>query len=114
MSIRCLSVIGIAVLSLAASADANDAPKQDGQIIEIRGKLEHGVQAIGAETTGTIVTTREKKTYELELKGRKFQELAEKLDGKQVVVKGKLRIKRGVEVPERRIIEVSQLMAGDS
>ncbi|MBI4584487.1 MAG: hypothetical protein HY717_10740 [Planctomycetes bacterium] len=81
--------------------------------VEIRGILRHGLVAIGGETTGTQITAKEV-TWELELGKRKdFIELAKKLDGKIARVTGALEVKKGVEIPQRWIVTVASLKAGD-
>ncbi len=79
------------------------------RLIEVQGKLSTGMMAIGGETTGTILTTEEG-TWELDFSGsRKLSELADKLDGKTVVVTGVSERRKGVEIEERRIIKVQSL-----
>lgn len=96
----CLAAIG-----LTASA----ADKKPTKPITVTGTLKTGVVAIGGETTGIVVTTKDT-SYELDLgKDKKLQELATKLNGKQVSVTGMLDVRPGVEVKERRIITVSKL-----
>jgi hypothetical protein len=79
------------------------------RLIQVRGKLSTGIMAIGGETTGTILETKDG-TWELELKGStKLSELADKLNGKTVVVRGVPERREGVEIKERRIIKVHGL-----
>ena len=75
--------------------------------VEASGKLEHGVLAIGGETTGTVVTSG-RITLEVDLSRQ--QELiarAEELSGKFAMVTGKLELRKGVEIP-RRLVVVAQ------
>jgi hypothetical protein len=105
---------GIALIAFSApafGADAKDADKKDEVYIkvEIVGILNTGIFAIGGETTGTTIKVNNV-TWELELGGNaKFIELAEKLDGKTVLVKGTYRKVKGVEVKERHIVKVEEL-----
>jgi len=79
------------------------------RLIQVRGKLSTGIMAIGGETTGTILTT-EDGTWELDSSGSKeLSELADKLNGKAVVVTGVPERREGVEIKERRIIKVQSL-----
>ena len=79
--------------------------------VKVSGKLTDGVFAIGGETTGTVITFG-KTTWELDLRdNEKLRAAAEKLDGKKVVVTGKVRTKRGVEIPLRTIVSVATLEA---
>jgi len=83
----------------------------EGKMTTYQGKLRHPVYAIGGETTGTIIETPAG-TYELDLGGKKeLQTLARSLNEKPVVVTGVLRVVKGVEIPERRIITVRELRA---
>ena len=81
--------------------------------MRVKGTLRSGVVAIGGETTGTVVETKEG-NYELDLgKNEVLRRKAEKLDGRAVVVTGTLTVREGVEDKQRRIITVSSLKAAD-
>jgi hypothetical protein len=83
------------------------------KLIEVRGELSTGIMAIGGETTGTILAT-EDGTWELDLSSsKKLGELADKLAGKTVVVRGVPERREGVEIKERRIIHVQSLETMD-
>jgi hypothetical protein len=99
----------LCLLALPAIA-GEQGPKK----VEIKGILRTGIVAIGGETTGTIIRTKDDK-YELDFgKDKKLKKKAEKLDGKAVVVTGTLVVRKGVEVKERKIIIVTKLeAAGD-
>jgi len=101
-------------LFLLLAGTALPAAEQKSYIqAEVKGTLETGVVAIGGETTGTVVKTRDG-TVELDLsKDKALKAQAEKLNGKLVVVSGKLVVKAGVEVPHRLIVIVSRLEAAD-
>jgi hypothetical protein len=108
---------GALVLASAADGgpkkDDKKSPEPEKKLMEYKGKLKHPVFAIGGETTGTIIETP-KGTYELDLgKDKKLIELARSLNGKAVIVKGTLKVVKGVEVPERRIITVKELKADE-
>jgi hypothetical protein len=80
--------------------------------VEVRGTLRTGVVAIGGETNGIVVQNARHGSYELELGGdRELRGQAEKLDGKAVVIRGTLKVRKGVEVQLRRIITVKTLKA---
>jgi len=82
-----------------------------GKAVEVKvvGTLTHGIMAIGGETTGTIIRF-EKTAWELDLrKDRAFRLAADKLNGKQVVVTGAVRVKAGVEIAKRTILTVDSL-----
>jgi hypothetical protein len=77
--------------------------------VTVTGKLEAGLMAIGGETTGIRVTTNGR-VYELEfVKHHELQEKAEKYNGKEITVTGSMRLVRGVEGPDRWIIDVQTL-----
>jgi hypothetical protein len=79
--------------------------------VEIKGKLETGIMAIGGETTGTIIKV-DKIVWELDLGGNKeLLALAEKLDKQPVVVTGRYQQKPGVEIRVRHIVSVKALKA---
>lgn len=85
--------------------------KRIGKIAEFRGTLTTGIMAIGGETTGIILQTKDG-AWELDLQGnRDLLKLSEQLNGKQVVVKGTPTEKAGVEIATRRIIKVTELKA---
>ncbi|QDU27277.1 hypothetical protein ETAA8_23640 [Anatilimnocola aggregata] len=77
----------------------------------VQGKLTTGVNAIGAETTGTTIEGKGF-TWELDFgKNDALAKAAEKLNGQQVVVSGKLNKVPGVEIKERLIFTVKTLKA---
>jgi hypothetical protein len=77
--------------------------------VTVHGKLKTGLVAIGGETTGTVIVA-DGITWELDFGTDKtLREQAQKLNGKQVVVKGRLHRKPGVEVRERWIVDVKSL-----
>lgn len=76
---------------------------------EFRGTLRTDIMAIGGETTGVIIITSDG-AYELDLRaGSEWSPQLRALAGKQVVVTGKLTVRKGIEVRERRIIHVQDL-----
>ena len=100
-----------ALLMMVALGASPAAPPPGGDYIrvEIRGTLRTGMMAIGGETTGTVVSARGA-TWELDLTSLpQGRQRAESLDGRRVLVKGSLEIRRGVERRERAIVAVSSL-----
>jgi hypothetical protein len=98
--------LGITVGILALPTLAAD---KEGKQVRVTGTLQIGVVAIGGETTGIVIQAK-KATYEVDLgNDKKLRRKADKLDGKKVVVTGKLTVRQGIEVPERRIIVVTSL-----
>jgi hypothetical protein len=76
--------------------------------VVVRGTLTAGIIAIGAETTGTTITSGAA-TWELELPRSRLQRAAE-LSGRKVIVSGQLRRESGVEVRNRWIVKVRSLV----
>ena len=78
--------------------------------VEVQGKLSR-VFAIGGETTGYQIAAKGI-NWELDFGGnKKSMTMANALDGKQVVVKGQLYSKQGVEIRLRRIVKVESFQA---
>ena len=98
------SLIVIFAFGQVVAQDADEYIK-----VEVKGKLNSHVVAIGGETTGVQITANGV-TWELELgKDAKLRELAEKLNGKVVVATGELNVKSGVEIQKRWIVTVAAL-----
>lgn len=97
------------LLGMACFLGLTAAVAQEAKKVELQGKLRTGIVAIGAETTGTIIETKDG-AFELDLgKDKALREKADKLNGKAVQVAGTLTIRKGVEVKERKIVAVSKL-----
>ena len=80
---------------------------------KVRGTLTHGVVAIGGETTGTTIRFGQT-TWDLDLRRKKtFDSVAEKLNGKRVVVTGALAIQQGIETGNRTILTVDSLKSAE-
>jgi hypothetical protein len=106
-----LTVLALAVMLLGVAVNAADKDdKKEEKKIEVKGKLRTGIVAVGAQTTGIIVETKDG-NYELELgKDKELRARAEKLDKKEVQVIGTLTIKKALEgQKDRRIILVKKL-----
>lgn len=98
-----LAPLHAAVPEAAPMADEKAAEKT------YEGTLETGMMAIGGETTGTILKTKDGQ-FELDVQGKAdLQKAVESLNGKKVTVVGVYKPKAGVEVKERKIILVSSL-----
>jgi len=75
---------------------------------EWTGKVLTGIVAIGGETTGIVLETAQGR---LELQCDAAQRATlDGLKGQQVTIRGKLEIRPGVEMPERRIITVTEIV----
>ena len=86
------------------------AGEKKGDEKSYEGILKTGIMAIGVETTGVVLVTEKDGKYELDFgKKEELRISAEKLDGKQVLVFGQYKPRKGVEVRERRIIAVQRL-----
>ena len=96
---------------VALAAAPKESADKDSITVTVMGTLKTGVVAIGAETTGTTITTQGI-TWELDFgKNAKLQKEAEAFNGKKVRVKGRLHRRPGVEVKERWIVTVRNLQA---
>lgn len=102
-----LPVLAMLVGTLTLAAEPESSVK-DSITVEVIGTLKTGVVAIGGETTGTTITAKGI-TWELEL-NETLRGKAEDLDGKQVFVRGGLGRSAGVEIKERWIVSVNELM----
>jgi hypothetical protein len=108
-----LAALPLALLMSAPASGQDKAAPKAGEFIrvEVQGKLQTGIMAIGGETTGTIVTANGV-TWELDLgQNADLQKKAEGLNGKQALVRGELTRRQGIEVKERWIVKVSSLEA---
>lgn len=108
------SSVVVCLLTAAAACVVAAEPKPVKPMdVEITGRLETGIVAIGGETTGIVVRTKEG-SWELDLgDDADLKRRCEQLNQKQVRVTGKSRIVAGVEVPERRIVRVAKISAVD-
>jgi hypothetical protein len=101
---------------LSAAPDEPPQPARDqtpAALKTFEGTLKTGMRAIGGETTGIILTTPAEGVYELALKSPELKAVAEKLNGQKVLVEGIYKPRPGVEVKERRIIDVKSLTAAN-
>ena len=81
--------------------------------VEIKGIIQTNMAAIGGETTGTVIKVGDL-SWELDLgENRALQELAERLNGKTVLIKGTLMKIKGTEIGERNVVVVESLSASD-
>lgn len=102
------------ILALPVGANQKGENEPDQYIkVEVKGILKAGLVAIGGETTGTTITARGA-TWELDFgKKEDLRKLAERLDGKPVIVTGTLEVRKGVEIRQRQIVTVITLKAAD-
>lgn len=109
-----MAILGGGILAMSGDSQALGQDKKADSYIKVqaRGKLETGIMAIGGETTGTLLRTKDG-TLELDLAKNKLGDAAEKLNGKDVIVTGTLSIRKGVEIPQRLIVVVETIVAGD-
>jgi hypothetical protein len=101
----------VAVLSLAAlvpAQDKKDPKTADGMIkLEIKGTVTTGIVAIGGETTGVLINT--KQGFACELEGAND----EKYNKKTCIVSGTFGVRGGVEVRNRSILKVDSIKAAE-
>jgi hypothetical protein len=105
MAVTAIGCILPLILS-AAGRDGDHYAK-----VEIKGIIQANMAAIGGETTGTVIKVGDL-SWELDLgENRALQELAEKLNGKIVLIKGTLMKIKGTEIGERNVVVVESLSA---
>ena len=98
-----LGLVLLAVVLVAVSLSSS-------RVSEFRGTLRTGVVAIGGETTGVVLITATG-SYELDLpRNVEWGRQLTFLDGKPVVVTGRLTIGKGIERRQRRIVRVQSLL----
>jgi len=89
------------ILPLVLSAAGRDGDHY--AKVEIKGIIQTNMAAIGGETTGVVIKVGNL-SWDLDLgKNRVFQELAERLNGKTVLIKGTLMRIKGIEIGERDV-----------
>lgn len=104
--------IAIASLLIPRISHADGDSLGDYIKVEVRGKLNNEIMAIGGETTGVIITANGV-TWELDFSNAPNSEKKSKsMNGKVVVVKGELSVKRGVEIRQRWIVKVESIQSG--
>jgi len=90
-------------------AQAGDKDKKEAKKVELKGIIKTGIVAIGGETTGTIVETKEG-NYELAV-SKELRADVDKLNKMEAIVTGTLAIKKGLAVKERKIVTVETVKA---
>ena len=99
------------ILPLVLSAAGRDGDHY--AKVEIKGIIQTNMAAIGGETTGVVIKAGDL-SWELDLgENRVLQELAERLNGKTVLIKGTLMRIKGTERGERNVVVVESLNAFD-
>ena len=79
--------------------------------VEVKGLLKSGILAIGGETTGTTIAAQGI-TWELDFgKREELRKLADQLSDQNVIITGRLNVKRGIEIRKRWIVDVTSLQA---
>ncbi|MEW6306588.1 MAG: hypothetical protein AB1705_24240 [Verrucomicrobiota bacterium] len=113
MKIRQFFFASILACAVAAPAADRKAGDQGYIKVEIKGRLQMGLVAIGGETTGTTIRVNNV-TWELDLgTGKDLRDTARKLDDQMVLVTGTYRRAKGVEIADRHIVKVATLKAAD-
>jgi hypothetical protein len=99
------------ILPLVLSAAGRDGDHY--AKVEVKGIIQTNMAAIGGETTGVVIKVGDL-SWDLDLgENRVLQELAERLNGKTVLVKGTLMRIKGTEIGERNVVVVESLSASD-
>ena len=111
MKIRLLQRSLIALAAIVGTSSAESPPKPvEFIIVELSGKIEVGLVAIGGETTGSESSALGWK-FELDFPNRQFATTAGELaqSEKPAYVKGRFRLVKGVERPDRWVIDVTTI-----
>ena len=99
------------ILPLALSAAGRDGGHY--AKVELKGIIQTNMAAIGGETTGAVIKVGDL-FWDLDLgENRALQELAERLNGKTVLIKGILMKIKGIERGERDVVVVESLSSFD-
>jgi hypothetical protein len=99
-----LAGAALGVQGQPAPAGAAQAPADEQVRLEIRGRLESGLVAIGGETTGIVVKAKGL-SWELDTGlDEALRRKADGLSGQVVIVKGTLEPRAGVELRRQRLI----------
>ena len=99
------------ILPLVLSAAGRDGDHY--AKVEIKGLMQTNMVAIGGETTGVVIKVGDL-SLGLDLgENKALQELAERLHGKTVLIKGILTRIKGIERGEREVVVVESLNAVD-
>jgi len=103
----------IVPMALLATVLAGESSGGDYIKVEIKGRLQTGMMAIGGETTGTVIRVNNV-TWELDLgRNEELRKLATELNKKTVLVTGTYEKRKGVEVRERHVVKVATLKAAE-
>lgn len=96
------------------NGQAASSAQQDFISVTVVGTLQTGILAIGGETTGTTITSKGI-TWELDMgELPTVRKAAEKLNGKKVMVRGSLELRKGTEVRQRWIVTVTHFEAANN
>ncbi len=110
----------ISLPGLAAEPAGNAEPRKPVAVqagapaiqVECRGRLRHGLVAIGGETTGTTITI-DRMVWELNLHNDAARKFATEHHKEAVIVNGSLRRVRGTGIATRWIVDVERLSVAD-
>lgn len=98
-------------LSITAATQADDEGSFDYMNVEINGDLRTGLVAIGGETTGSDITAKGWR-FELDYPNDDMAALADRLARtKHAQVLGTFRLVKGVELPDRWVLDVKKIRA---
>jgi hypothetical protein len=112
LTLALLVLAGVICMMAHDSARAGDKDKKEGKKVELKGIVKTGIVAIGGETTGTIVETKEG-NYELAV-SKELRVDVDKLNKMEAIVTGTLVIRKGLAVKERKIVTVETIKAADA
>jgi outer membrane protein OmpA-like peptidoglycan-associated protein len=85
-------------------------PAQSSTASEWTGRITTGMMAIGGESTG-ITLSNGRESFELQPANDAIRQQLQNLNGSTATVRGRLDVRQGVEIRERRIVTVTEVIA---
>ena len=98
----------LCIIAVAVTVSLGTIQSATSQFGEWTGRVETGLMAIGGETTGVRLVS-DSSSFELSASGTIGGRLRE-LSGQPVTLRGRLVVRPGVEIRERRIITVTEIV----
>src|SRR5205823_7350789 len=102
------SLAGILCMTAGNAMQAGDK-KEEPKKVELRGTIKTGIVAIGGETTGTIIDTKDG-AYELAVP-KELRKEVDDLNKKTAIVTGVLNTKKGLAIKLRKIVTIESVKA---
>jgi len=114
LAVLALCGAGIICMITGDSLRAGDKDKKDDgpKKVKLTGTVKTGIAAIGGETTGTIIETKDG-NYELQV-SKELRKEVDALNKKLAEVTGTLETKKGLAVKLRKIVTVETIKAAEA